>query len=107
MIKYQSETIQFEITIPQWAQDTERVVVYAYTHRSFVSKHSIDPADGYNLLEQSGESKLIGTIPSEDTKKMQGALYMDVMVVKSNGKRYIDSKTTEITIENKPISQEE
>jgi hypothetical protein len=38
---------------------------------------------------------------------MQGALYMDVMVVKNNGMRYIDSKTTEITIENKPISQEE
>lgn len=52
------------------------------------------------------DGKLKGTIPAKDTKVMQGALKMDVMIVDTNGLRHIDSPVTDVRIEYKPITNE-
>lgn len=105
MIKYQSETIEFEVLLPFDSSKINRAVVYIYTHTTFLSKYSIDPEDEYNIMTFDG-GKLKGTIPTEDTQKMLGALKMDVMVVDNDGHRYIDSPTTDVRIEHKPITDE-
>jgi hypothetical protein len=105
MIKYQSETISFEVPIPFQQSEVVRAIVYLYTHASFVSKHSIDTADGYNTMTFEG-GKLKGVVPAEETKKMQGVLKMDVMVVDKKGLRHIDSPATDVRVENKPITDE-
>ena len=105
MIKYQGETIAFEVPIPFAQSEVERAIVYFYTHQSFVSKHSIDAGDGYHMMTFDGDT-LKGTIPMEDTLMMQGVLKMDVMVVDNKGLRHIDSPTTDVRIENRPITNE-
>jgi hypothetical protein len=105
MIKYQSETIRFEVPIPFEQNKIERAIVYLYTHTTFISKHSIDSADGYHMMTFE-DDKLKGTIPVEDTKVMQGALKMDVMIVDTDGLRHIDSPATDVRIEHKPITNE-
>lgn len=105
MIKYQSETIEFEVPLPFSASEIQRAVVYFYTHSTFISKYSITTSDGYNTITFDG-GKLKGKIPSEDTKKMLGVLKMDVLVVDNNGLRYIDSPATDVRIEHNPITAE-
>jgi hypothetical protein len=106
MIKYQSETIEFEVTIPLEQTLIERVVVYIYTHTSFISKHSNKTDDGYHTLTFTG-GVIKGIVPQEDTKKMKGALHMDVLVEETDGSRHIDSPDTNILIEYKPISEQQ
>lgn len=115
MIRYQGESIDFSLEIEQ-IQPTDAkdwslfagVVIYLYTQTSYIAKFKNTPKDGYDTITLSNDKKFYtGTLTSNDTKQMSGALLMDIYVYSSNGSyKCIKSVTTGIEILYTPIKQE-
>lgn len=87
MTHYQGEDIEFAITLKnlglnemQTWNEASRVVVYFYTHTSYIAKFSTLQENGYHQLTQSNDTQLVGVIPSADTKVLEGPLICDVYI---------------------------
>lgn len=111
MEKIQGESISFNFDVAQTKlvadmSEVAKLIIYFYTNISFISKHSIATADGYHTMTVAG-TKASGVIPSNDTKKMKGALYMDILIIDNqNNRKTAYSTPTGINIVYKPITEE-
>lgn len=111
MDKIQGSTISFNFDIAQTRfvanfNEVEKMVLYFYTNTSFISKHTIESKEGYHEITIDG-TVASGTIPSEDTKKMLGALRMEILIVDTKKQeRLAYSTPTGINIVYKPITEE-
>jgi hypothetical protein len=111
MDKIQGESISFNFDVAQTGlvsdmTEVEKLIIYFYTNTSFISRHSISTQSGYHTMEIAG-SKASGVLPSEDTKRMRGALMMDILIIdKDKQRRTAYSTPTGINIVYKPITEE-
>lgn len=115
MIRYQGENIDFSLEIEKltgaqvknWSPFAG-VVVYFYTHTSFIAKFNSVTTDGYGKITLSSDKKTYtGWLLSDDTKQMSGALLLDIYVYNSTGVyKCIKSLTTGVQILYAPIKQE-
>ncbi len=112
MIRYQTETIDFTITlnnsssIDKWT-DLSKLVVYLYTSQNSIVRFASISTDGYSTLTISDDGKtLSGTLTSANTNIMQGTLYVDIYAVADTQKVCIKSMPTGIEIKYTPIKQE-
>lgn len=114
MIRYQGENIEFSLSIEQ-VLETDiptwyaiKVTAYLYTDTSHIVKfkRNEDVTAGYQSLTLSSSTMLTGTIPSADTKKMSGALYMDLYLTGSKINSRIKRIITGVDILSTPIKQE-
>jgi hypothetical protein len=89
MIKYQGEDIPFRLDLTpttdegsqiQDFSELDNVTMFFYTD-VHIAKFSVVEKDGYGVLLVDGMS-LSGTIATADTKKMNGALKVDVLCTK-------------------------
>lgn len=115
MIHYQGEEIDFTIELNQNEENDIRsfqecgyVIVYFYTSTSYIVKFSDSKLAGYKILNVSENGTVLsGTIPGTDTAKMNGALYLDVLISDMERvKHKIQSVLTGINIKYTPIKQE-
>ena len=118
MIRYQGENIEFSLSIEQ-VLETDiptwhgiQVIAYLYTY-TCASNHIVkfkrdeDVSAGYNALTLSSSSTLTGTIPSVETKKMLGALYLDLYLIGvGDVNNQIRHFNTGVNIQSTPITQE-
>ena len=111
MDKIQGESISFNFDVAQTGlvsdmTEVEKLIIYFYTNTSFISRHTIGTQSGYHTMEIEG-SKASGVLPSEDTKRMRGALMMDILIIdKDKQRRTAYSTPTGINIVYKPITEE-
>ncbi|HCS87201.1 MAG TPA: hypothetical protein DIW30_01845 [Bacteroidales bacterium] len=109
MIRYQGESIDFQIEISgddKWSNYT-KVIVYLYTHTSRIAKFAYKGTDTTYLKLTSQYNRFLnGTLPAEYTKTMRGALYCDVVAYKDDKKYHIKARTTGLQIHYTPIKQE-
>ena len=114
MIRYQGEDLDFTIELnPKDANDIQSfrycgyVFVYFYTSTSYIAKFTESNKSGYKSLNISVDGTVLsGTIPGADTAKMNGALYVDVLIGdEERVKHKIQSVLTGIEIKYTPIKQ--
>lgn len=114
MIRYQGEDIQFNLelqTLVQYSAESwdefSSVVVYLYTNSNYIAKFNITNQTGYAKLEKSEDGKFLsGVLSREETKKMNGALYMDILAKYPSDIVNIKSIATGVTIAAATIKQE-
>lgn len=115
MIRYQGEDLDFTVELnPKEANDIQSfkncgyVFVYFYTSTSYIVKFTDSGIAGYKSLNVSADGTVLsGTIPGADTAKMNGALYVDVLIAdEERAKHKIQSVLTGIEIKYAPIKQE-
>ena len=114
MIRYQGEDIQFNLelqTLVQYSAESwdefSSVVVYLYTNSNYIAKFNITNQTGYAKLEKSEDGKFLsGVLSREETKKMNGALYMDILAKYPSDIVNIKSIATGVTIAASTIKQE-
>lgn len=114
MTHYQGEDIEFAITLKNlgandmksW-NDASRIVVYFYTHASYIAKFSNKVEAGYRQLTKVSDTQLTAVIPSADTRVFEGPLICDVYIHPKTGDvEQIRRVSTGITIEYTPIKEE-
>lgn len=88
MIYYQGDDIHFSIDIKQVAgKDTDwsnftSVVVYLYTHQSYIVKFKNSYDKTYQLLAiNKDKTTFIGKLTPEQTRMMKGALKMSIRAI--------------------------
>lgn len=114
MTFYQGEDIEFSLSLKDIAEnslkswdDVARFVVYFYTHTNHIAKFSTLVEEGYIQLVKSSNTQVVGVIPSEYTRTMNGTLRCDVYALPKNGSvDKITTANTGITILQTPISIE-
>lgn len=114
MTHYQGEDIEFAIKLnnlgandmQSW-KEASRIVVYFYTHTSYIAKFSNKVEAGYHQLTEVSDTQLTAVIPSADTKVFEGPLFCDVYIHPNKGdSEQIRRVNTGITIEYTPIKDE-
>lgn len=127
MIRYQGEDIPFNIKlntlktndVTRWF-DFGYVYIYFYTQTTYISDFGCkldidDNGDGVvldnklksNELDYINDNVINGNIPTRDTKRMCGAMYMDILVRYRNGTiDTIKRVNTGINIVSTPIKLE-
>lgn len=113
MTYYQGDDINFSIDIKQVAgTDSDwslfpSVVVYFYTHKSYIAKFKNGTQDGYESLELDNDSTTYsGKLTSEHTQKMRGPLKMSIRVTDESGDILTKEINTGIRIVETPIKYE-
>lgn len=114
MTYYQGDDINFSIDIKQVAgTDTDwsyfpSVVVYLYTHQSYIVKFKNRINEGYQLLElNKDETTYTGKLAPEQTRMMKGALKMIMRVTDETGDISTKEIETGIRIAETPIKYEQ
>jgi two-component sensor histidine kinase len=109
----QGESIQFYAKLEErhagdigaWTRFSN-ITLYAYTNESHIVKFKYPEEEGYKTLAISTDGKtLSGTIPSDDTKTMLGALIAEIMV-ELDGKKEIGKRNTGLVIREDQIKHE-
>lgn len=87
--------------------DFASVVVYLYTHTKNTLKYKLGGGDGYGTLivDETGR-RLSGTITSTQSKTLNGALIMDIMIESDGGENAIRRIITGVEIYPTPIKEE-
>lgn len=96
MIRYQGETIDFNVKFDDELSMYSKIVIYAYTLKSNITKFSYPTSIGYESLEKI-DNMLIGRIPSKDSSLYcEGQLIIDVLYQDDTGSlvRIAHKKTT-------------
>ena len=114
---YQGDDINFSIDIKQVASNDvadwsnfPSVVVYLYTHKSYIAKFKVGKqaqGTGYEELKVSTDQKTIsGRLAPEKTRLMQGPLRMSIRVKDASNDVSTKDFETKIRIEPTPIKHE-
>lgn len=113
MIHYQGEDIDFTIELNKLNGDVQSfkefssIIVYFYTHTSYISKFAYPTKTNYTTLTINADSTIIsGVINKKDTKKMLGALQMDILLEKQGEYSCIKNVVTGVQILQTQIKQE-
>jgi hypothetical protein len=111
---YQGDDINFSIDIKQVAgSGTDwsffpSVVVYLYTHLSYIVKFKKEAQEGYERLQVSKDlMTFTGKLTPDQTRKMKGALKMSIRVVDEDGDTSTKDIDTGIRIAETPIKYEQ
>lgn len=115
MTYYQGDDINFSIDIKQVAgNDTTdwsffpSVVVYLYTHQSYIVKFKNRTNAGYESLELNNDATTYsGKLTPEQTRNMKGALKMSMRVTDEAGDISTKEIETGIRIAETPIKYEQ
>lgn len=115
MIRYQGEDIDFTIELEklksgdiQSFEEFSSIIVYFYTNASYIAKFANPAKSGYSALTINTNGNILsGVIGKIDTKKMLGALYMDILLISNNGQHNnIKNIVTGVQILHAQIKQE-
>lgn len=91
--------------VSSW-NDFGLIKIYAYTHENHIVKFEYPKKTGYNELTISTDGVTCsGVIPANDTKKMLGTLFIEVLV-DLNGEKKIEKCGTGLQIKPDQIKQE-
>ena len=114
MTYYQGDNINFSIDIKQVAgTDTDwsyfpSVVVYLYTHQSYIAKFRNGTNAGYESLVLNNDATTYsGKLTPEQTRNMKGALKMSMRVTDEAGDISTKEIETGIRIAETPIKYEQ
>ena len=85
MRKFQGENISFNVVLKNGninvdINSFDEVKLYAYTDKCVISKFSKQPEVGFHSLTVVDNNTLSGIIPSADTKRMKGSLFLDIFL---------------------------
>ena len=111
---YQGDDIDFSIDIKQIAANDiqdwtffPKVVVYFYTHPSYIAKFDREGKNGYVKMNLSSDyKKYSGEITHDQTLKMIGPLHMDIRVFDERNNISTKSIDTGIRIMQTPLKEE-
>lgn len=114
MTYYQGDDINFSIDINQVSRNEATdwtlfpsVVVYLYTHKSFIAKFKNGTHDGYtSLVLNSTGTTYTCKLTSDQTRLMKGALKMSLRVEDNTGDTSTEDIDTGIRIAETPIKYE-
>lgn len=115
MTYYQGDDINFSIDIKQVAGTDisdwsffPSVVVYLYTHQSYIVKFKNGNNEGYESLRLSNDATTYsGRLKPEHTRLMKGALKMSIRVQEETGDISTKEIETGIRITETPIKYEQ
>lgn len=113
MTYYQGDDINFSLDIKQVAgTDTDwsyfpSVVVYLYTHQSYIAKFNNTEAEGYAKIQLSADKKTYtGKLSPDQTRMMSGPLKMSIRVIDESNDVSTKDINTGIRIAPTPIKYE-
>lgn len=114
MTYYQGDDINFSININQVAGNDitdwsffPSVVVYLYTHQSYIAKFKNGANEGYESMVLNNDATTYsGKLTPEQTRKMKGALRMSMRVTDEAGNISTKDIDTGIRIAETPIKYE-
>jgi hypothetical protein len=115
MTYYQGDDINFSIDIKQVAGTDisdwsffPSVVVYLYTHQSYIAKFRNGTHEGYGSLVLNNDATTYsGKLTPEQTRNMKGALKMSMRVTDEAGDISTKEIETGIRIAETPIKYEQ